>query len=402
MDFWQFVFDNINSDPQALRLKYYGKQLPGIDINLAITQIECRKKYESKLRDLLDAAKYFMFPSELAGEQSTSCQLAQWHLSLVPEGATVVDLTAGLGVDAFTMAMAGHKVHAIEIDEKRSKALMHNAQALELDDKITIEYADCATALHGKYDVAFIDPSRRAADGSRVYALNECQPDVVSMLPLIREHADTLIIKASPMLDITRMAAQLPGCTRIIALGNTRECKELVAVVDLRSMEIGNYSVSATTLCHDSTIEFDFTPMAEREAVCEYGMNRLAFYLYEPYPATMKAAPFKLLSNEFGLLKVSANTHLYTSNDIVEGFPGEVLEIWKVLSYQSKHIKTLRLEFPQINVTTRNFDISSDALRKKLKVKDGGELRLFGFNDQHGNPLMAVARPLRNCSLPQK
>lgn len=403
MDFWRFVHDNLSADPRSLRLKYHGKSLPGIDIDLAITQIECRKKYASKLRPMLEECPYFLFPSELSGEQATSWKLAQLHNSLIPDGASVVDMTAGLGVDAFAMALAGHKVHAIELDEGRYDALVHNIDALRVADRMTAVHGDCTKVLDGNYNVAFIDPARRAADGKRIFALSDCQPDVVSLLPMIREHAHTLVIKASPMLDITRLAAQLPGCTRIIALGNTRECKELVAVVDLKHPEIGCYSISAITLGSDDRDDvFDFSPIAEREALCEFGSPREAFYLYEPYPATMKAAPFKLLSQEFSLKKISANTHLYFGNDIVADFPGETLEIWKVLSYHSKHIKTLRLEFPQINVTTRNFDISADALRKKLKVKDGGELRLFAFNDQYGNPLMVVTRPLRNCFLLQK
>lgn len=399
MDFWKFVYDNLDADPQALRLKYHGKTLPDINIELAITQIECRKKFATKLRPLLDACRCFLFPSVLAGEQATSCRMAQVHLSLIPEGATVVDLTAGLGVDAFAMAAARHQTRAIELDGARYDALVHNARELGLSHMIGISHGDCAKVLDGMYDVAFIDPARRAADGSRIFALSDCQPDVTAMLPIIREHAHTLIVKASPMLDITRLAAQLPGCTRIVALGNNRECKELVAIVDLHSCELGSYTVSAITMGTDDITAFDFSPMAERQAECDYGISRNALYMYEPYPSTMKAAPFKLLSQQFDLQKVSANTHLYTSGTIIDGFPGETLEIWKILPYQSKHIKTLRLEFPQINVTTRNFDLSADALRKKLKVKDGGELRLFAFNDHHGNPLMAVARPLRNCCL---
>lgn len=397
MDFWQFVHDNLNADTRSLRLKYHGKTIPGINIDLAITQIECRQKFAGKLRPLLDICPYFIFPSDLAGEQATSWKLAQLHTTLVPEGASVVDMTAGLGIDVFAMAMAGHKVHAIELDEARYQALAHNIASLHLADRVTAEHGDCARILGDRYDVAFIDPARRAADGSRIFAISDCQPDVVSLLPLIREHADTLVIKASPMLDITRLAAQLPGCTRIIALGNTRECKELVAVVDLTHPDIGSFSISAVTVGPDAENAFDFTPIAEREAKCEFGSPYHASYLYEPYPATMKAGPYRLLSQEYSLKKISANTHLYVGNDIVTDFPGETLEIWKVLPYQSKYIKTLRLEFPQINVTARNFDISAEALRKKLKVKDGGELRLFAFNDQHGNPSMAVTRPLRNC-----
>ncbi len=402
MDFWKFVYDNINADPHSLRLKYHDKTISGIDLDLAITQVECRRKFGAKFKPILERCKDFFFPNTLAGEQATSCQLARFHQSLVAEGASVLDTTAGLGADAFAMAAAGHKVHAVELDQARYDALVHNITAMGLETNMTAQHADCAQALQGKYDVAFIDPARRAADGSRIFALSECQPDVVSLLPKIREHAYTLIIKASPMLDITRMAAQLPGCMRIIALGNMRECKELLAIVDLRSDEIGKYRVSAVTMSSETNIQFDFTPIAERESICKYGNPREAMYMYEPYPATMKAAPFKLLSHEFGLNKISANTHLYVSNLEIDNFPGETLEIWKVLPYQSKYIKTLRLEFPQINVATRNFDISADALRKKLKVKDGGELRLFGVTDQRGYPLMVVARPLRNCSLLQK
>lgn len=393
-DFWAFIEANAGANPSALRLKYYGKDM-GFDVDFAILQVECRQKYAKKFADTLRRIPRFIFPSALAAEQATSDALAAYHASLVEPGASVADLTAGLGIDCLHLAEVATEVMAVERADDRAQALRDNYQDIS---NIRIVEADCrevaAEAGADSCDVVFVDPARRKADGSRVYALADCEPDVAQMQGDIMKMATTLIVKASPMLDITRMALELPGTRRMIALGNATECKELVAVAG-RDPE-ASYSISAITLLPSGSIdEFVFTHEEERQAQATYRRPEEGDYLYVPYPSVMKAGPFTLLSARYGVDKLAPNTHLYVGgNPCVEDFPGERLYIERIYTYESKHIKRLKADYPALMVATRNFDIAAADLRKKLGVKDGGTKRLFAVTLADGGKVMMIAAPI--------
>lgn len=388
---WAFVDANLKASPSALRLKYHGKGR-----EMEITQIECRQKFAKKLAETLDKHPRLIFPSVLAGEQSTSDALASLHAGLAMSStsadaardlASAIDLTTGLGIDASHLANR-FRVTALDLDPAKAEALRHN-----FGDILRVEQADCRDYVNQydgePFDVAFIDPARRTADGSRAFALSDCQPNVVEMLPALRRMARTLIVKASPMLDISAMAASLPGTCRIIAYGTATECKELVAVVDLQSQE-QPLTIEAVTVGRCS---LSFTHAEEREAKATIADRvEAGMLLYEPYPATMKAAPFNILSERWGVQKLHPNTHLYVSPTPADGFPGEEYVIEKVVPYESKHIKRLRREYPAIQVTCRNFDMAAEALRRQLGVKDSGTLRLFAVGTPSAR-LMLITRP---------
>lgn len=377
MDFWKFVDDNINEDVMKLRLKYHNPTLSlPFDVDAAITQIECRRKFGKKLPETLARNPRFVFPDLLSGEQSTSDLLARYHASLVADGEHVIDLTAGLGIDCLHFAEKTAHLTAIEINPLKAEALKLNSEG-----KIHVACADCREYLDTydgpAYDTAFIDPARRATDGSRVYALEQCEPDVTAMLPGIFRISRKLIVKMSPMLDITRTAEELQSVRRMIALGTRAECKELIAVCDRADDASQPMIIEAVTLMSDGGhAAFTFSRNEALLSVPTYAEPKVGGYLYEPYPAVMKAGPFRLLSERFGVDKLSSNTHLYTSELPVSGFPGEVSVIKDVLPYSSAVIKRLRKRYPKINVAARNFDIQAEAVKKKLGVKDGGDLKI--------------------------
>lgn len=388
--FWKFVKEHINCDVMRLRLKYHGAHDMHFDIEAAITQIECRQKFSKKLSETLGGNPHFLFPDVLSGEQSTSDLLASFHTTLIAEGERVIDLTAGLGIDCLHFAKKAHHVTAIEINPLKAEALKKN-----LGGNAEVACADCRdylTAYRGKaYDSVFIDPARRADDGSRVYALDQCEPDVTAMTEDIFGIARRLIIKMSPMLDISHTISSLPTAKRVIALGTRTECKELIAVCE-REDRIGEPKIEAITLLsdgHESRLAFFREEELESEAT--YTVPKAGEYLYEPYPAVMKAAPFRLLSKRYGVDKLHPNTHLYTSVTIARNFPGEISVIRDVLPYRSGVIKRIKKIYPRINVAARNFDITADAVRKKLGVKDGGELKITATRAIDDNPILIVA-----------
>lgn len=360
-----------------LRLKYHSAQNMPFDVEAAITQIECRQKFSKKLAETLNDNPHFIFPDVLSGEQSTSDLLARYHSTLISAGDHVIDLTAGLGIDCRHFAgKAGH-VTAIEINPKKAEALKIN-----LNSKANVICGDCRdylTAYDGeRYNTAFIDPARRAEDGSRVYALSHCEPDVTAMISDIFRCSRQLIVKMSPMLDISHTIASLPTTERIIALGVRTECKELIAVCTENSIDEGAEPlIEAVTLLPDGRQSIlAFHRGDEQKAEASFSTPEAGQYLYEPYPAVMKAAPYRLLSEKFGIAKLHPNTHLYTAASYVSEFPGEISVIKEVHPYSSGVIKRIRKTYPKINVAVRNFDIAADAVRKKLGVMDGGNLKI--------------------------
>lgn len=381
-DFWQWVSDNRQAD--AMRLRLSGNKFAWMD--LAITQIECRRRAVAKIPQEL-ACEHFLFPTALSAEQCTSDVLADFHASLVPAESKVIDLTAGLGIDAFHLSSCCSAVTAVEIEPDVADALVHNASALGLDN-VTAVCADCRDYIAGlpdnAFDVAFIDPARRGKDNSRLFSLHDCHPDITEMLPQLARIAGMLIVKMSPMLDVTSVIRDLTGTTDVYAVGSRRECKELVATVNLH-----NNSVPVEPRIHIWTPDarFAFTRAEEACATVEYGVPQKGWYLYEPWSVTQKAAPYKLLSSRFGLLKLSANTHLYASPLQVDGFPGSCRRIREVLPFSSSVLKTFARKYPRIDVAVRNFPMEADVLRRKLKVKPADEngLRLMGATASPAN-----------------
>lgn len=387
-DILKWIEENKGEDPVKLRLRYHKHMTSEIDF--AIMQIECRKKAAKKLSKTLEN-KHFIFPTTLSAEQCTSDLLASFHASLIEDGQNVIDLTSGLGIDVFNLARKASHVTAIEINQIVADAIPLNATQLGLNN-ISVINADCKEFLINcdeKFDVAFIDPARRGDGGKRLYALSQCSPDVTEILPLIKSHCQRLIVKASPMLDISQTLKELPNCCDIYLIGTPQECKEIVAVIEFDQTEsIPN--IHAVTLGKETISHYIFNREQEANAIASYSIPQEQHYLYEPYPATMKAAPVKLLSEQYKVNKLHPATHLYTSSTIINNLPAESFKIEKIIPFSSKEIKQFAKSYPQINVATRNFPLSADELRKKLKVCDGGNKRAMATTLANGEKVILI------------
>lgn len=394
-EFWNWVENHINDDPIKLRLKYSASTDASI-YDAAIRQIECRKRFGKKLAETLTAAPRFYFPTKLSGEQSTSDLLAAYHAKLVIPGESLIDLTPGLGVDVFHCAILSSETTAIERSDELAEALRYNASELDCRN-LSIICDDCRTIVsktEKSYATAFIDPARRSADGGRIFSLSDCEPDVVAMLPELKKMCRRLIVKMSPMLDINHTIAKMEGCSRIISLGNTTECKELIAVKDFDNTDEFPV-IEGTTLNADNRIEFKYTQTEEDNAPTpRYSLPSIGDYFYEPYPAVMKLGANKILAQRYSLSAFHPNCRLYFSPKIEKDFPGEIFKIEAVLNFSSKILKRFKREYPQINVGARNFGMSAEDLKKKLGVKDGGAKRIIGVTDNNNTRQMIVVSPL--------
>lgn len=386
-EFWQWVDCHIDDDPVKLRLKWQGK-LPWA--NLAILQIECRRKSRKKLAEELTCPTLF-FPTALSAEQCTSDILADFHASLIRPGDTLLDLTCGLGIDVYHAACRASEVTAVDMNPEITEAVIHNAAALG-HDNITAVTADCREFIKNTdkhYDIVFIDPARRSTNGERIYRLADCSPDVTSMLGDIAAVSNRLIIKASPMLDITQVLRELPDTTDIYVTGTSTECKEIVADITFDNRHSSEPVIHVMTPLYD----FSFTQSEEASATPDYDLPAAGEYLYEPGAAVMKAAPFRLLSQCYGLKKLHPNTHLYHSAARITDFPGDTWHIDRVADFSSHEIKAIARQHDRLNIATRNFDMSADTLRKKLKVKDGGTQRLIAATLADNSKAMLLLSP---------
>ena len=386
---WEWVEEHVADDPKALWLKF------GKEREAEITQIECRRRFGKKLAATLLRVPHWLFPSVLAGEQSTSDRLAVFHSSLVPECGRLVDLTAGLGIDALHCAGVADRVVAVEMDRERAEALAANVREAAADNIEVVE-ADCREWLEGysgeRFDMAFIDPARRDAAGGRVFALSDCEPDITAMLPLLREKCRRVLVKMSPMLDISSVLEALPACVRIFSLGTPTECKELLALLDF-DHEPGTadeIAIEAVTVGPDATHTFRCTRAEELVADAVYGVPRAGDIVCEPYPAVMKAGAVRLIAQRYGLQKVAPNTHVYFASAPSADFPGEQRRVVEVLPWASKVLKRFRNKYPRLQVATRNFGMSAEALRKKLDVADGGTMRLLAVTALNGERHLIV------------
>lgn len=390
-DFYDWIEAHKAENPSKLRLKY-GKERAS-----EILQIEMRQKHSSKFAETFLRNPHFIFPNSLAAEQSTSDLLALFHSSLVQPDYKVADLTAGLGIDAMAFARRAKSVVAIERNEEVADSLRRNSESL---GNIKVINGDCRDIVDDwaksgeSFDVVFVDPARRDAAGGRVFALKACEPNILDMLPILAKITPKLIAKVSPMLDITQTIRELePYTEQVIALGTSTECKELVAICDLRKTVGSEPLIRAVTVGVDFISEFCFTRSEEASATTLFGVPMAGDYIYDPYPAVMKTAPHKLLGYRFNVVKIGSNTHLWFSKELADDFPGNTFRILEVLPYMSKHIKRYSSRFPKVSVTARNFDISSDALRAKLGVSDG-PLRLFAVNAFDGRKLLITCEKI--------
>ena len=388
-DIIKWIDEHRNDDTTKLRLSCRKKDDASI-YEYAIMQIECRKKVAKKLRNTLQTP-HFVFPTTLSAEQCTSDDLAEFHSTLINEGETILDMTSGLGIDAFHLAQKAKHVTAIDLNEDVAQALSINAKALNITNFTGIN-ADSVEYLKNStehFDTIFIDPARRGDGGKRLFALSDCQPNVIELIDIIKQHCNKLIVKASPMLDATQVLRELPDTTDLYAIGTRQECKELVAVIDFKK------SKGAPTLhCITEQNDFTYTHETEMNSTALYGNISEDMYIYEPYPAVMKMQPSKTLSQQYNAIKLHQHTHLYASAQIIADFPGVCYKIERIYPFSSRTIKEITKDYPRANVAVRNFILSADELRKRLKIKDDNKYRLYGVTVANGDRLLIVSTPV--------
>ena len=351
------------------------RKFPELDIKKMAHQIQARQKLADKLPSWMAESKVF-FPASISLEQSSSESTARFKASLVT--GSLIDITGGMGVDTWAFAQTCSQVTYVEMQEELAAITQYNHQVLGVKN-ITHYTGNGLDKLNQQdFDWIYVDPARRNAQGEKVILFKDCQPNV---LDVIAQHPDKkILIKTSPVLDISRAIQELGGVSQVYVVSMKQEVKELLFV------KAGNESLDPMiTIIEEGKAIFEGTQNREREL--NNAIGSLKHYVYEAHPGVMKAGFFKSVMMS-DLIQLGQHTHLYSSESLIEEFPGKIYEV-----IESGPVQANWLSVKQANISTRNFPMSPESLRKKLKLKDGGVYTLFGIqNSSKKNELILTKK----------
>ena len=429
--FSAFIQEHDGADTFDVRFLTSVRQQFGADAERVIATLAVRKKLKDKVPQWF-AEPSLVYPKPLAGEQCSSSATAFYKASLLQELAAsagknslrVADLTGGLGVDAWAFSQVATEVLYNEMDADLADAARHNFAALGRSNirvscaEIT---ADSLSAVLGNFapDVIFLDPARRSASGQKVFRLADCSPDLIALKDSLLRLCPTVLVKVSPMADIAQLGRELGDCLQavhVVAVGD--ECKELLLLLQRPgdpvrlAVRIGRYAVqlpaawSGSRMLREAFFQVlcdeEHPAGGQREAryLADEAELKAARWLFVPGPALTKAGAFNLPCRQFGLVKLGRSTHLYCSapdnpaancrldaeREAALSRWGKVYEIEAVVPFDKAGMREVALRCPQADVTARNFPLTSEALRKKLGVKEGSGIHLFGARADFQSP----------------
>lgn len=428
-----FVSSHISDDP--VRLIMNRDRWPEIDMDMAVNSIESRRKLRDKVREWHDEPR-LVFPLKLSAEQCSSSATGRYKAGLASrisdkESWAIADLTGGLGVDSWFFSQKAQRVLYNEMQEVLCRAAEHNFKVLEAGN-ISVSngiarQGDIEKILDGfNPDIVYMDPARRGEGGRKVFLIEDCTPDVLTLKDEIFVHTRHILLKFSPMADITMACSRLgSACREVHVVASGGECKELLIWMD-REWNDG-YSITAVEIHNDGSLsEFTFSPSDEKAAAPHLpdrqclpsapshstsgplplpGGGKMPItdiclserWLFEPGKALMKAGAFNLISERFGISKLGTSTHYYIVEDeaTAAGLKGhgKIFRIIGCSPLDKRSIRSAGKDYPKAEVTARNIPMDTDTLRKKLGVSSGDDIHIFGLrSDKDGNLLLITAR----------
>lgn len=381
----EFIVNNTSIEISKLALQK--NPFPEIDFKIILNQIEARSKSKDKLYTWFNC-KNIIYPSKISIEQTSSETTAQYKAELI-SGENLIDLSGGFGVDAFYFSKKVNQVLHCEINADLSKIVSHNFQALKCEN-IKCIAGDSLKILENwkqKFDWIYIDPSRRDESKKKVFLLEDCIPNVPQLQDFYYSFSNNILIKTAPILDISAGLLQLKNVKTIHIVAVENEVKELL-------WEIENKFEGIVTI---KTINFnklkrDFFQF-KLNSTSTSSFSELQKYLYEPNSAIMKSGGFVPIGSHFALHKLHQNSHLYTSEELVN-FPGRIFEIEKIIPFSKKEV-TAFFQDKKANITIRNFPDTVENIRKKFKIKEGGSMYCFFTTDKNDNKIVLICNQIK-------
>ncbi len=364
----EFINKHLNSDITSILLK--GTLFPNIETKEIIEQIEAKKKSEKKLPTWFNAQLIY-YPNKINIEQTSSESTANYKSKLI-SGNSLIDLTGGFGVDSYYFSKSFKDVFLCEIDKSLSELVDHNFKKLNATSIQTLNCDGIKFLKDNKinYDWIYVDPSRRHESKGKVFFLKDCLPNIPESMDLLFERSEHIMIKTSPLLDISIGINELKFVKEIHVVAVENEVKELLWVLE------HNYDdeIKITTVNIKKSANEVFTFNLNHEAEVEVKFSEPLTYLFEPNAAILKSGAFKSVSEQINVFKLNINTHLYTLDYLID-FPGRRFKIDTILPYSKPLLKS---KLPsKANISIRNFTETVAELRKKFKIVEGGNVYLF-------------------------
>ncbi len=366
---------------------FKGSPFSDITIQELAQQLEGKRRTKSKL-PLWHTTRGILFPPKVNIEQTSSQATAQYKASLL-SGNSIIDITGGLGVDSYYFSKVIPQVTHVEMNEEVSAFAKANFETLGSSEITCIigNGIDYLSNQNTVYDTIYIDPGRRTDTKGKVFMLADCLPNVPKYLDLLLSKCTVLYIKTAPLLDLTAGLNELKNVSEIHIIAVKNEVKELLWCLNQnKSQETHIHTVNITSSIIDK-ISFNLEKTHSSEAVYDIPKT----YLYEPNAALLKSGAFNWISKHYNIDKLHQHTQLYTS-DLQISFPGRSFKITQVVPYNKQFKNTLSI--PKAHITTRNFGISVIELRKKFKIKDGGDIYLFFTTLLHDKKVVLVCEKL--------
>lgn len=380
-----FINQHLNSPITSLILK--GSPFPEIDIHTLIEQIEAKKKCQEKLPTWF-LQNNILYPNKLNIEQTSSEKTAAYKASII-NGNSLLDLTGGFGVDDLYFSKYFKEVFHCEINSKLSQIVQHNAKQLNIQNLYFhegdgLEFLKQTTQ---KFDCIYVDPSRRDDLKGKVFLLKDCLPNIPQNIDWMLQKASQIMIKISPLVDITSAIQELKCVQKIIVVALYNEVKELLII--LENNYNGEIKIETVNLLKKSTEHFQFTYQHNYQSTFSEPLQ----YLYEPNSAILKSGGFDAVSELYQLNKLHQHSHLYTSSEKVD-FPGRTFQVMQTMPYNKKELLKA-LPNKKANITTRNFKETVADIRKKTGIKDGGDDYLFFTTNLHQKQLVIFCKKVK-------
>jgi len=383
----QYIFIHQDDDVNKLVLKK--RNDIEIDYDFAFKQIAGRQRVKSKLPSFYHN-KELIYPPQLNIEQCSSESTALYKKSLC-EGFSMADLTGGFGVDFYYLSTNYNESFYIEQNTELCEIANHNFKILgRRNHTIINKKAEDAIDDLPELDLVYIDPARRNKIGSKTVFISDCEPDISILQKRIMQKSKKLMVKLSPMLDISSAIKILKNVHEVHILSVANECKEILLILKTEMVERIKF-IAVNIVNNSKTDIFEF--FKEDESACLISnSHEIQKFLYEPNSSIIKSGAFKSIALNFNLLKLHNNTHLYTSNDLVSDFQGRIFEVVDLVGNSKKDMIEIKIKYPKANISTRNYPLKPEELKKKLGIEDGGDIFIFACTIEKDLKVLIICR----------
>ncbi|WKN30265.1 RsmD family RNA methyltransferase [Porifericola rhodea] len=382
-----FIAEHRHDDPVQLVLSAH--KYPDIPVKEVAAQLQAGRKARQKFPEWYQQ-QHIIFPMSLSVEQASSEATARYKTQLLA-GQELVDLTGGMGIDLYYMSKSFQQATYVEQQEELVAIARHNFETLQAQH-INCVHSSSEVFLQNldhKVDAIYLDPARRDEHKRKVFRLEDCTPNVVELQDELLKKSEHVLIKTAPLLDIQLALQALKSVEKVIVIAAEQECKEVLYLLGAKAKV--QPIIETVHLAGDKIQQFNFTKEGEAETDVSYNVPQ--HYLYESNAALLKAGAFKSVAQVYGLAKLHPNSHLYTSAELVDDFPGRIFRVIEVVKYSKKAIKAA-VPSGKANITTRNFPDSVLQIRKKTGLKDGGNTYIFATTDLDGKYILLVSEKL--------